>query len=274
MTDYTKTTNFLAKDSLPSSDTLKIIRGSEFDTEFNNLVTAVASKSNTLTPTFTGIPAAPTAATATDTTQIATTAYVRANRTASEATLGTMSTQNSNAVAITGGAVTGITDLTVADGGTGASTLTANSVLLGNGTSTLQMIAPSTDGQVLTSTGTTWQSEAISTITATTGTLPYYGARSFGWFNGDTLAVGTNSQNFASIASTGATTFRVTFTTAMPSTDYLINLSASSSPDQATVGALIVNSENQTTGYFDIRVESRTGSIGDYDHKFFWVVYL
>jgi len=36
--------------------------------------------------------------------------------------LGTMATQNANAVSITGGAVTGITDLTVADGGTGAST--------------------------------------------------------------------------------------------------------------------------------------------------------
>ena len=35
--------------------------------------------------------------------------------------LGTMSTQNANSVAITGGSVTGITDLAVADGGTGAS---------------------------------------------------------------------------------------------------------------------------------------------------------
>jgi hypothetical protein len=35
--------------------------------------------------------------------------------------LGTMATQNANAVAITGGSITGITDLAVADGGTGAS---------------------------------------------------------------------------------------------------------------------------------------------------------
>lgn len=39
--------------------------------------------------------------------------------------LGTMATQNANAVAITGGTVTGITDLAVADGGTGASTAAA-----------------------------------------------------------------------------------------------------------------------------------------------------
>ena len=54
----------------------------------------------------------------------------------------------------------GGTDVPVADGGTGASTLTANYVLLGNGTSAPQMIAPGSDGQVLTSTGSTWQSEA------------------------------------------------------------------------------------------------------------------
>jgi len=75
MSNYTKTTNFLAKDSLPDTDTAKIIRGSEFDTEFNNLVTAVASKANTLSPTLTGIPTAPTAAAGTSTLQIASTAF-------------------------------------------------------------------------------------------------------------------------------------------------------------------------------------------------------
>jgi hypothetical protein len=73
-------------------------------------------------------------------------------------TLGTIASQNANAVSITGGTITGITDLTVADGGTGASTLSANAVLLGNGTSALQTVAPSTSGNVLTSNGTTWTS--------------------------------------------------------------------------------------------------------------------
>jgi hypothetical protein len=50
--------------------------------------------------------------------------------------------------------------VSVNHGGTGASTLTANSVLLGNGTSALQAIAPSTSGNVLTSDGTTWASSA------------------------------------------------------------------------------------------------------------------
>jgi len=44
MSNYTKTTNFGAKDTLPSGDSQKIIRGTEFDTEFNNIATAVATK--------------------------------------------------------------------------------------------------------------------------------------------------------------------------------------------------------------------------------------
>jgi len=77
-------------------------------------------------------------------------------------TLGTMASQNATSVAITGGTITGITDLTVADGGTGASSITANSVILGNGTSTLSgnLVAPSTSGNVLKSNGTTWTSAA------------------------------------------------------------------------------------------------------------------
>ena len=50
--------------------------------------------------------------------------------------------------------------LPVVSGGTGATTLTANNVLLGNGTSALQVVAPGTTGNVLTSNGTTWVSQA------------------------------------------------------------------------------------------------------------------
>ena len=66
----------------------------------------------------------------------------------------------------------------VASGGTGASSLTANNVLLGNGTSALQVVAPGTSGNVLTSNGTTWASSApvtggmtlLGTLTTTSGT--------------------------------------------------------------------------------------------------------
>lgn len=58
----------------------------------------------------------------------------------------------------TSGAVTLAGTLGVANGGTGATTLTTNNVLLGNGTSALQVVAPGTTGNVLTSNGTTWTS--------------------------------------------------------------------------------------------------------------------
>lgn len=54
MSNYTKTTNFTAKDSLPSGNTNKIIRGSEFDTEFNNIATAVTTKADLASPALTG----------------------------------------------------------------------------------------------------------------------------------------------------------------------------------------------------------------------------
>jgi len=50
--------------------------------------------------------------------------------------------------------------LPVASGGTGAVSLTANNVILGNGTSAVQVVAPGTNGNVLTSNGTTWVSSA------------------------------------------------------------------------------------------------------------------
>jgi len=52
--NYTKTTNFTSKDSLSSGDTNKIIRGSEFDTEFNAVSTAVQTKADSASPALTG----------------------------------------------------------------------------------------------------------------------------------------------------------------------------------------------------------------------------
>ena len=76
MSNYTKTTNFLAKDSLPENDSGKIIKGSEFDTEFNALQVAVNTKADSASPALTGVPTAPTATAGTNTTQLSTTAFV------------------------------------------------------------------------------------------------------------------------------------------------------------------------------------------------------
>jgi hypothetical protein len=117
MSNYTKSTNFATKDNLTPGDPLKVVRGTEIDTEYNNIATAVATK-----------------------------------------------TDNS-AAAITGGSITGITDLAVADGGTGASTAAGalNNLLpsqTGNATKYLQ-----TDGG-----NATWDAVSLSTSDIT-GTL-------------------------------------------------------------------------------------------------------
>jgi hypothetical protein len=118
LSNYTKSTNFATKDNLTPGDPLKVVRGTEIDTEFNNIATAVATK-----------------------------------------------TDNASA-AITGGTITGITDLAVADGGTGASTAAGglNNLLptqTGNSNKYLQ-----TDG-----TNATWDAVTLSTADIT-GTLP------------------------------------------------------------------------------------------------------
>ena len=76
MANYTKATNFASKDSLLTGNPSKLIRGSEIDAEFNSIATAVATKADTNSPTFTGTPLAPTASAGTNTQQLATTAFV------------------------------------------------------------------------------------------------------------------------------------------------------------------------------------------------------
>jgi len=117
MSNYTKTTNFATKDNLSPGNPLKIVKGTEIDTEFNNIATAVATK-----------------------------------------------TDNS-AAAITGGSITGITDLAVADGGTGASTAAgALNNLLPSQTSAANKYLQS-DG-----TNASWDAVSLSTADIT-GTL-------------------------------------------------------------------------------------------------------
>jgi hypothetical protein len=83
MSNYTKSTDFAAKDALASGNAGKIVKGTEIDTEFNNIATAVATKADSASPTFTGTPALPTGTTAVtqsssdDSTKLATTAFVQ-----------------------------------------------------------------------------------------------------------------------------------------------------------------------------------------------------
>jgi len=78
MSDYTKSTDFASKDSLPSGDAAKIVKGTEIDTEFNNIAVAVATKADLASPGFSGSPTAPTQSSGDSSTKLATTAFVAA----------------------------------------------------------------------------------------------------------------------------------------------------------------------------------------------------
>lgn len=62
MSNYTKATDFAAKDALASGNPLKLVRGTEINTEFAAIQTAVNSKADLASPTFTGTLTAATVA--------------------------------------------------------------------------------------------------------------------------------------------------------------------------------------------------------------------
>jgi hypothetical protein len=84
LSNYVQSTNFATKDALTSGDPLKIVKGTEINTEFVNIAVAVATKADLASPTFTGTPTLPTGTIATtqtfgnSSTAIATTAFVQA----------------------------------------------------------------------------------------------------------------------------------------------------------------------------------------------------
>jgi hypothetical protein len=102
MSNYTQSTNFATKDALPSGDPLKIVKGTEINTEFNNISVAIATKADLVSPTFTGTPAAPTASAGTSSTQIATTAYADAAIVAERTATATLTNKSLTSPTLTG----------------------------------------------------------------------------------------------------------------------------------------------------------------------------
>lgn len=80
MSSYTKSTDFASKDALLTGNPLKVVKGTEIDDEFNAIQTAVNSKADTNSPDLSGTPTTTTAPSATNTTQIASTAFVQAQK--------------------------------------------------------------------------------------------------------------------------------------------------------------------------------------------------
>jgi hypothetical protein len=93
VSNYTQSTNFATKDALSSGDPLKIVKGTEINTEFVNISTAIATKADLASPTFTGSPVLPTGTTGVtqsagnNSTALSTTAYTDAAITAVKSAL-------------------------------------------------------------------------------------------------------------------------------------------------------------------------------------------
>lgn len=77
MANYVKSTDFASKDALTSGDPLKLIKGTEINTEFNNIQIAIATKADLASPAFSGNPTATTQTFGNSSSRLATTAFVQ-----------------------------------------------------------------------------------------------------------------------------------------------------------------------------------------------------
>lgn len=147
MTNYSKTTDFEAKDALPSGDANKVVKGTEFEAEFDDIVTAIASKADIASPTFTGVVVVPSPVTLGGTSMTAT---------AAELNILDGVTSTTAELNILDGVTSTAAELNILDG------LDRGSILYGNASSATAVLGQGTANQVLTSDGTdiAWQNVA------------------------------------------------------------------------------------------------------------------
>jgi hypothetical protein len=134
------------------------------------------------------------------------------------------------------GTVNGSAAVGVANGGTGATTLTANNVLLGNGTSAPLFVAPGTNGNVLTSNGTTWASSTPASGFSAASDNTFTGIQTFNGTSSKIAMVLTDVAEAATVSATAATgtinydvtTQSVLYYTSNASANWTVNFRGSS----------------------------------------------
>lgn len=151
---------------------------------------------------------------------------------------------------------TGVTGtLPVGNGGTGATTLTANNVLLGNGTSALQVVAPGSSGNVLTSNGTTWASTTPAAGFSTSANNTFTGTQSFTGTSSAAAIVLNDAAEVVTVSATAATgtinyditTQSVLYYTSNASANWTVNFRASSG---TSLDTLMTTGQSMTVVFF------------------------
>jgi hypothetical protein len=280
--NYVKGTNFAIKDGLPSGNPSKIVKGTEIDVEFTAIAGAIATKADINSPAFIGTPTAPTAATGTDTTQLATTEFVNNSIVAErdEAATLTLKTLTSPTIngglisnaSISGGTISSLSSpITVPNGGTGRTTLTASNLLVGNGAGNVNFIAPGANNTVLTSNGTSWSAQALTNIpgsvSVTSGSAPYYGARAWVNFDGFTGTI-RGSGNVSSITRSGTGVYVVNFTTAMANANYSVSIGPSNAAGNVNVLSLGVSPYDAVQTTTNVTLRNWTPNVGGADTSY------
>jgi hypothetical protein len=155
--------------------------------------------------------------------------------------------------------------LGVAGGGTGLSTLTANNVILGNGTSSPTFVAPGATGNVLTSNGTTWASTTPSSEFASGTRMTFNQTNApTGW----TKDTSTNDAAFRLVSGSVSTGGSIDFTTAFANTTASVTVSSiSGSAGATTLSTPQIPSHNHSRTAFGFNGEnpndvSRSGTTG------------
>jgi hypothetical protein len=135
--------------------------------------------------------------------------------------------------------------LGVVSGGTGQASLTANNVVLGNGTSAVQFVAPGTTGNVLTSNGTTWTSGSAPGFPSGTEMMFVQTTAPTGW----TKSTTHNDKALRVVSGTASSGGSVAFTTAFASQAVSGSISNTTATNQAqTQGGTVGGTTLSTAG--------------------------
>jgi hypothetical protein len=245
MTAYTKSTNFATKDTLTSGDPLKIVKGTEINTEFDNIATAVNSKSDTASPTFTGtvtIPILAVTGVATLTAQPILSSLTASSAVATDASKGLVSVTNTgtgnNVLATSPTLVTPVlgaasaTSITVDAGAVGTPSITTT------GDTNTGIFFPAADTIAFSEGGVeVMRLDSSANLQFNSGygsVATAYACRAWVNFNGTGTVAIRASGNVSSITDNGTGDYTVNFTTAMTDANYAVSGFATSNDTLAS----------------------------------------